>query len=118
MINIHSMDQVRSLNSPMHNEEGYFQYFALDMINSASSLLLSSSSSSKSSFSSISTSSSSWYSQMTEGVNDMILSSTITQSISAFHGSRIIEQAVFMNDAIKSIHQLYVQQYGPGERLQ
>ncbi len=101
------MDQVRSLNSPMHNEDGYFQYFALDV--------MSYSSSNQSFFSSSTQSSSSLYSQIVERVNYAVFSSPITQSMSAFHGSRIIEQAAFMNDAMKSIHQLYVQQYGPGE---
>lgn len=54
-------DQVRSLSSTMHNGDGYFQYFSLDLNN----------------------------------------------SFSAIHGSTILKQAIFTNDALLKIASLY-----------
>ena len=94
------MDQIRSLNSPMHNENGYFQYFAIDFSPSVST-----------------TGTTTKYknSPITNTINS-IKSWFITQfnqfQWTAFHASQIIDQAVFVNEAIASIQTLYYQQYG------
>lgn len=55
-------DQVRSLSSPMHNDDNFFQYFAVDFKDNSGS---------------------------------------------AVHGSGLLTQAAFVNDAIRTILQLY-----------
>ena len=61
-----SADQVRSFSSPMHNEDGFFQYFAIHF----------------------------------------------KYPFSAIHGSSILTQAIYVNDALRTIQQLYKEERG------